>query len=309
MTAIVGCDVSKEWIDVHVLDPESNRRVRNAPGAIDKLVQSLPAGSRIGMEATGTMHELMAARLVAAGHVVYVINPRWIHAYAKALGQRGKTDRQDAALIARFVAAEHRELHEYVPPSPEQAELQMLLRRRIELVKLKTATRQSLGVLAKPVVTQFNKLLREIERRIETLITENPQQAALSTRLRTIPGVGPVVVAHLVQVLTRFPFGSAEAFVAHTGTDPRPNDSGTKQGRRRLTHHGDRSLRHMLFLAALAAVKVPVWRVIYEAQRRKGLPSTGAIIVLARKIARIAFHIYKTGDIYDPTRIGVPNPA
>jgi transposase len=309
METFVGCDVSKDWIDVQVLYPALRRRVQNMPGALQRLARELPPGSRVGMEATGTMHELLARELVAAGHTVYVLNPRWVRAYARSLGLRGKTDRADALLIARYLAAEARHLHPYCPPSPEQAELRTLLLRRLELVKLKTALRQSLGTEARALLKQFNALRREVERRIGALIAANPEWHRLAQRLRTIPGVGPIVVAHLVQVLTRFPFGAAEAFVAHTGTDPRPEDSGTRKGRRRLTHHGDRALRHVLFLAALAACKLPAWHALYEAQRRKGLPSTAALIVLARKIARIAFHLFKTGESYDPTRLSAPQAA
>jgi transposase len=308
---VIGCDISKARVDVQLLEAAASRRLQlaNAEGAIARWVGELPARCSVGMEATGTMHELLAAKLVQAGHTVYVLNPRWVHAYARALGLRGKTDSADATLIARYIAAESKTLHPYCPPGPEQAELRRLLLRRLELVKLKTATRQSLGSAARAVLAEFNALLREIELRIHALIAADAQWCALARRLRSIPGIGPVVVAHLVQVLTRIPFSGVEAFVAHTGTDPRPNDSGQKQGRRRLTHHGDRALRHMLFMAALAACKLPEWHALYDMQRAKGLPSTAALIVIARKLARIAFSVFKSGIPYDATRIARPQLA
>jgi transposase len=311
METVIGCDVSKQHIDVQLLGAAASRRAQivNREGPIRRWVAQLPAGCCVGMEATGTLHELLARVLVEAGHTVHVLNPRWVWSYRRGLGLRGKTDRVDAAVIARYVSAEAKNLHPYHPPSPEQAELRRLLLRRQELTKLMTATRQSLGAQASRVLEQFKLLLRELERRIATLVAANPDWRALDERLRSIPGVGPIVGAHLVQVLTRIAFGNTEAFVAHSGTDPRPNDSGTKQGRRRLTHHGDVSLRHMLFLAALAASKRPEWRALYEHYRAKGLPSTAALIVLARKIARIAFHLFKTGETYNPTRLGGAQPA
>jgi transposase len=303
---VIGCDVSKDWIDVQMLGAPLQRRaqIANREGAIRRWVAQLPAGCRVGMEATGTLHELLARALVEAGHTVYVLNPRWVYAYRRALGLRGKTDAGDALVIARYIEAEAKHLHPYQVPSLEQAELRRLLARRLELKKLMSATRQSLGAQARPVLEQFAVLLRELEGRIAALIAANPEWRALAQRLRSIPGVGPIVVAHLVQVLTRIGFGNAQAFIAHTGTDPRPNDSGQKQGRRRLTHHGDVGLRHMLFLAAMAASKLPVWRALYEHHRAKGLASTAVFVVLARKLARIAFHVFKTGETYDPTRLG-----
>ena len=298
MGIVVGCDVSRDWVDVHTQDREA--RIANNAASIGAWAKQLPPGCRVGMEATGTMHELLALKLVEREHIVYVLNPRWVHQYAKGLGLRGKTDRGDAAVIARFVAAEWSHLKQYEPPSAMQRELRALLLRRAELVKLKTATRMSLGAEAAELLAAFDKVLERIQVRIAQLIAGVAEWRELASRLRTEPGVGPVVAAHLVQVLTRFPFTTADAFIAHTGLDPRPNDSGQKRGRRRLTHHGDATLRTMLFMAAISACKVPAWRALYESGKQKGLPSTACYVIVARKLARIAFSLFKSGQNYDP---------
>lgn len=305
----VGCDVSMRWIDLQVLAPSRCWRVANKAKNLERLARELPPGSFVGMEATGTMHELLADTLCAAGHTVYVINPRWIHRYAGGIGARGKTDRGDAMVIARFVHAERATLHAYRPPTPAQRELRVLLHRRAELKKLQTATEQSMGSEASEVVKSFDKLIKQLERRIAALLKADSQWKEWAARLRAIPGVGPLVVAHLVETLARRPFEAVNAFIAHTGTDPRPNDSGGKKGRRRLTHHGDALLRGMLFMAAMAAIKVPQWRAIYQQHRRKGLPSTAALVIVGRKIARIAFSLFKSGGRYDPQRLDPAMPT
>lgn len=305
MGTVLGCDVSKQWIDVQGLDSEAPLRLENAKRAIVRWAKGLPAGSVIGMEATGQLHEVLAETLYELGHTVFVINPRWIHRYAGGVGQRGKSDRLDAQLIARFVNAEGHHLHAYRPPTAQEAQLRHLLLRRLQVVKLKIAARQSLGDQAGAVLKELRRLLAELDRQIAQLIAGNPQWKAAAIRLQTIPGVGPLVAAHLVQVLMRFPFRGADAFVAHTGTDPRPNDSGQRRGRRRLTHHGDAALRKMLYMAALATRSKAEWRELYQAQRAKGLAPTAALIVIARKLARIAFHIFKTNETYDAQHLGL----
>jgi transposase len=305
---IVGCDVSKLWVDVCVADDCGRKatRVRNDPEILKSWAQSLPKVCLAGMESTGSYHLSLARALIDAGHTVYVINPRWVHAYAQSTGQRGKTDRSDAALIARYVQSEAPHLHAFEYPSEEQVRLRYLLLRRQELVKLRSATRQSFGEEAVDVVAQFNRLLRRVEREIHQLIQTHMVWREHARRLRQIPGVGPMVAAHLVQVLTRIPFAGADAFIAHTGTDPRANDSGQKRGRRRLSHHGDSSLRHMLFMAAMAAIKQSEWRNLYERYRNRGLPSTGALIACARKLARIAWRMFKHPESYDPSKVAGP---
>lgn len=304
MEMAIGCDVSKACIDVVMLGAVERRlQVRNERRSIELFAGSLPAGCRVGMEATGTFHEALADALAAAGHQVFVINPRWIHAYARSLGMRGKSDRCDAKVIARYVAAEHAHLHSYRSPSREQRELRALLQRRLTLAKLQAATRQSLGIEAGAILEQFRHLLKDLERRIRELVQANAEWRALAKRLRQLPGVGPLTAAQLIVALTHFPFTSVDSFIAHTGTDPRPNDSGQKHGRRRLTHHGNAPLRSLLFMAAMSASRNPQWRTFYQAQRNKGLPSTAALVVVARKLARIAFSIFKSGQDYDPRRL------
>ncbi len=307
MGDIVGCDISKGWVDIDWITGDEHRtmRIANREASIQRFATQLPPGSTIGMEATAQMHELLADTLVALGHRVFVVNPRWIHNYGKSVGLRGKTDRSDAALIARFVAAEGSSLRPYVPPTPQQRELRSLLLRRLQAVKLRTATRQSFGTQATDLVAHFNIIIADLERRIRAILASRPDWLALAQRLATQPGIGRIVAAHLVQVLERFPFSNADAFVAHLGLDPRPNDSGRRRGRRRLSHHGDASLRTMLFLAAMTACRQPEWRSLYELQRSKGLPSTAALIVVARKLARTAFALFRSGRDYDASCLGV----
>lgn len=304
METAFGCDVGKARIDVATIGGDDRQlQVVNESRAIAAFVDSIPPGSRVGMESTGSFHEPLADALVAAGHVVYVINPRWIRAYARGLGMRGKSDRTDARVIARYVANEHDGLHPYETPSPAQRALRELIKRRQVLARLAAATRQSLGDDAASLLEEFKLLLRQLERRIRELIKADPAWKSLSGRLQRMPGVGPLTAAQLVATFTRIPFTHVDAFIAHTGTDPRANDSGQKRGRRRLTHHGSADLRTLLYMAAMAASRNSLWKPYYQAQRAKGLSSTAAYVIVARKIARIAYSLFKTGQDYDANRL------
>ena len=304
MENVVGCDVSKLWIDVHTA--ERAFRIDNNAAATARLARELPVASWIGMEATGELHVVLADALAKRGHVVFVINPRWIYNYAKSLGMRGKTDRTDAALIARFVAAEGQGLHRYVPPSEQSRQLRKLLLQRRKLVELKVATRQSLGKTGASIVQQFDRAIERAEQAIQQLVQHSPDWSAIYKRLLGQPGVGPILGSHLLEVLTRIPFPNQNAFIAHTGLDPRARDSGQKRGRRYLAGHGDAALRSTLYIAAMSACRRGPWRPFYQAQLQKGLAPTAAIIVLARKLARVAFGLFKSGNDFDLSRIPAP---
>jgi transposase len=58
------------------------------------------------LEATGEYGAALALVLYEAGHLVSIVNPARIAAYAKSRLARTKTDKTDAALIAHFCARE-----------------------------------------------------------------------------------------------------------------------------------------------------------------------------------------------------------
>ena len=66
---------------------------------------------------------------------------------------------------------------------------------------------------------------------------------------------------------------------------------------------GSSELRRLLYLAALSAIKTKTWRPIYEHYRAKGLSSTAALVILARRLARIAWSMYTYKTEFDPGRI------
>jgi transposase len=83
----------------------------------------------------------------------------------------------------------------------------------------------------------------------------SPDRKQNFTRVCTITGVGPIVGTALVNTLERVPLKSADAFVAFTGLDPLPDDSGQHRGKRRLSKRGPAELRRLLYLAALSTIK------------------------------------------------------
>jgi transposase len=306
----VGVDVAKHDAVVAYADGSCRPMpVRNCRSCLSAWLKTLPPGSRIAVEATGGYHVLLADLAHALGFTVYVLNPKDVWYYAKGLGRRGKTDRVDAEVIARYLAKEHGELHPYVPPTPQQRQLDQILRRRARLVSLQTALRASAADLpiarteVDAVLDRMDRLIAKLDEHRDQLISACPLQQAAYRRLQTILSVGPVVGAGLVQVLMRIRFRSADAFVAYTGLDPRPCDSGQKIGRRRLSKRGPSELRRLLFVAAMAAVKTKLWQPLYQRHRAAGLSSTAALVVIARKIARVAWSVHHHQRDFNPALI------
>jgi transposase len=306
----IGADVAKDEIVVACSRGSfPARTLANRRTALLAFLKGLPAGSRIGMESTGTYHELFANLAHQLGFIVIVLNPKDARHYAKAVGQRGKTDRVDAELIARMIAHEHTKLHAWVPPTPEQREMARLIKRRAKLSSLRQALGMSLKGLdgfatdLKSLRARFDQVIARIDERVKALVEASPDRQQHVTQLRTIDGVGQVVSAALVNTLERAPLKSADAFVAFTGLDPRPDDSGQHRGKRRLSKRGPSELRRLLYVAAMSAKKTKTWKPLFEHYRARGLSSTAALVILARRIARTAWSIYTYKTEFDPARL------
>ena len=309
----IGVDVAKD--EIVVACSESSfpvRQIANQRVALLAFLKNLPTGSRIGVESTGSYHELFAEAAHQLGFAVFLLNPKDTRHYAKAVGLRGKTDRVDAELIARMIAHEHTKLHAWVPPTPQQREMDRLIKRRATLVALREAVEMSLHELdgfavdLKALRTRFNQLIARLDLRVKALVEADPERKQNFARLCTISGVGPVIGTALVNTLERVPLKSADAFVAFTGLDPRADDSGRHRGKRRLSKRGPAELRRLLYMAAMSAINTKTWRPLYEHYRAKGLSSTATLVILARRIARTAWSIYTHKTEFDPGRLVKP---
>lgn len=307
----VGADVGKDEIAFASADGRFQRRkVPNQRAELKAFLKQMPADSRIGMESTGSYHELLAEMAHKAGFVVFVLNPKDVRHYAKGVGLRGKTDRVDGDLIARMIDREHEKLHPWIPPTPEQHQIDRLLKRRAKVSRIQVALNQSLKGLSgfgsdlKTVNERLDRLVKGIDAKVKTLIEADSDRKQQYTRLRKIAGLsGAVVRSSVLNTLERVPLRSADAFVAFTGLDPRPDESGHHIGRRRLSKRGPSELRRLLYLAAMAAAKTKLWKPIYEHYRSTGLSTTAALVVIARRIARTAWSVYTHKTDFDPKRV------
>lgn len=307
--SFVGVDVSKATLDIALADHAGNLQIDNASTAIRRWLKQLPAGCYLGVESTGSYHQTVTRLAIAAGHRVYLLNTRDLSHYARALGRRAKTDRLDAQLIARYLSREHEHLHPYRLPTQLQAELQALTQRRHTAVVTQTMLRQSFSTLTiQPralihTLRSLDKLIAELDHRLQTLTDQDPHLAPIAKNLDTMVGFGPLLSTTMANAITRHPFKHADAFIAFIGYDPRVRDSGQLRGRRFLSKRGPAELRRLLYVAAMSASKTKLWRPFYQRYRARGLSSTATLVILARKLARIAFSIVKHGTVFNPNLI------
>lgn len=294
MSQFIGIDVSKDWLDVHVLDGFTDR-CENTPAGLRGLVERLSelVAERIVLEATGGYERLAAAELAAAGLPVVVVNPRQVRDFAKAVGKLAKTDRIDAEVLARFAQAVHPELRPLLDES--QQKLREILARRSQLMDMRTMESNRLKQThtkriradVETVVAFLNQRLEAIDKDLDQLIQDSPAWQEKTDLLKSVPGIGDQTARTLVAELTELGSSSRQQIAALVGVAPMNRDSGLQRGRR-TTIGGRATVRKALYMATLVATRYnPVIRAHYQKLLGTGKQKKVALVACMRKMLTI----------------------
>ena len=177
MTAIIprtlGIDISKDRLDVHLLPEGTERQYANDASGLRELIRWLEplAPARIVYEATGAYHRLLERMLGAKGLPLVKMNPQHTRAFAKAAGRLSKTDRIDAAMLARFGALMTPQIRPIRTDTLDT--LCELVAARRALIKDRTATLNRQKSLTIPLLKhQAEQRLKQIAAQIAAINTE-----------------------------------------------------------------------------------------------------------------------------------------
>lgn len=295
MEKIVGIDVSKDWLDIHVLVSGEAFRVGNDDAGIGELIRKLGQDKPdvVALEATGGMEMACVAALSVALLPTIIVNPAQVRSFAGALGKRAKTDLIDAAVIAAFVKATQPEIRP-LPDAATQA-LSDLVGRRRQIIQMLVAERNRLRtILSKPAEKSIKRIVAALERELESLdadmdgqIRKSPLWRVREALLTSVPGVGPVVARTLIAEMPELGSLDRRQIASLAGLAPWTRQSGKWKGKSFIG--GGRSrLRAVLFMAALVATKHnPTLKAFRDRLVESGKPKIVAIVATMRKLLTI----------------------
>jgi transposase len=289
---IVGIDVSKDRLDV-ALRPSGEAFVVERNGAgLELLAARLGALSPhiVALEATGGFETVAAAALASAGLPVVIVNPAQVRNFAKALGQRAKTDPIDAAVIAHFAEATKPEPR----PLPDEATrfLADLIGRRRQIIEMIGAERQREKRVTLPRLRKsIARLLKALEKELASLdadiddtVRGSPAWREKEDLLASVPGIGPVIARTLMAELPELGQLGRKQIAALAGLAPFTRQSGQWRGKSFIAG-GRASVRAALFMGALVAKKHnPVLKAFFDRLVAIGKPKMVALIAVARKL-------------------------
>lgn len=291
----VGIDVSKDRLDVAVRPSGELFAVERNAAGLEGLVVRLRELSvhLVALEATGGFETIAAAALAAAGLPVVVVNPAQIRAFAKAVGQRAKTDPIDAAVIARFAEATRPEPR----PLPDEATrlLADLVARRRQIVEMIGAERQrEKRVMIPRLRKSIARLLKALEKELASLdadiddaVRGSPAWRDKEDLLASVPGVGPTIARTLIAELPELGQLGRKQIAALAGLAPFTRQSGQWRGRS-FIGGGRTAVRTVLFMGAMVAKRHnPVLKAFFDRLVAAGKPKMIALIAVARKLLTI----------------------
>jgi transposase len=327
----IGLDLAKNVFQVHGIDADgrvqARRRLRR--GDVLKFFKAVPP-CLVGIEACATAHH-WGREISALGHTVKLMPPAYVKPYVK----RGKTDAADAEAICeavtrptmRFVA---------IKSMDQQAALMLhktrdlLVRQRTMLINGLRSHPAEFGIIAAKgpggvkaavaalheeqeslpgaarlalhgIVDQLRHLATAIEK-LEAEIIAWHRTSAVSRRLATIPGIGPITASAIAAAVPDGSlFRSGRQFAAWLGLTPKAHSSGGKERQGGISKQGDGYIRRLLVVGATAVMRLArqdnasrTWAAKLLERKSAKL----AAVALANKTARIAWVVITRGETY-----------
>jgi transposase len=186
----IGVDISKDFLGVHRLPDGQSRRFDNNTTGHKMLIRWLSETpiARIVYEPTGPYHRSFEQTLANADLPLAKVNARQARRFAEATGKLAKTDRADAAMLARMGVALT------IAPRPASSEMLSELKElnlaRQALIKDRTAAKNRSKILSLRLLKrqnaqrckQIEAQIAAIEEEIKARIAEDEQLAERLSR-------------------------------------------------------------------------------------------------------------------------------
>ncbi len=206
MNDTIGIDISKDKLDAYWLSNREHRQFCNDKAGVRALaLWALEAGiTQVIFESTGVYHRLVETSLSQHGVSFARVNPRQARRFCEGAGQLAKTDRVDAAMLAKMGAL--LELKSDQPRSETLHDLKQLATARQGLLKDRTAAKARLAAVTHRLLSQqIKRRLKQIERdlskvaeTIDAIVAADKDLRARADILTSIPGIAKVTACAIL---------------------------------------------------------------------------------------------------------------
>lgn len=323
-TFFVGIDISKDWLDVALVDGASMCvidafREDNTIEGIGKILRKCARKSQDNklwfcFEHTGN-YGLLLAQLLENGGFAYSAVPAL--EIKQSIGMtRGKNDRVDAERIAFYAAANAYKLKETKLPGKQLLRVKHLLTHRSQLVKISQQlqnSRKSTIIAGKSVdlkdlieslevkICEIKAEINLIEEKIKAEIAADDKLQENFKKITTVKGVGLMIAATMIVCTNNFTaFEDPRKFNCFAGLAPFSYSSGSSiQGKTRTSSLRNKNMKKLLFNGANTAVMYDhELSNYYKRKKSEGKHHMVVINAVACKIVYRIFAVLKREEPY-----------
>jgi transposase len=333
----VGIDYHKAYSAVATMNERGQllneaRIPGNSPVAFAQYFHSLDGPAKVVLEGCrnwGALYDLLHE--IEPIQEVQLANSYKVRVIAEA---QVKTDKIDARALANLLRGDLiPRLH---VPSPQNRKRKDVLRQRVFWIRQRTMIRNRVHILvdrqrglsvpavrdlfgkrgsdwlkqlqlAEPdatllrqdlaVMERLNEQLKELDRRVESENRNDPT----ATLLQSLPGVGPFFAAVLASEIDEAGrFHTPTKLCAYAGLAPTTSASGGKCYQGRLFTQCNRWLRWAFIEAGWVAIQCSSYfGGLYHFHKNRGKKSNQAIVIVARRLCEIAWHLLRENRAYE----------
>lgn len=304
----VGIDISKAILDVFAYPAGCERQFTNTTKGHKELIAWLAQWpiERIAYEATGAYHRQLEQALTDLPCVK--LNPARARRFAQAAGTLAKTDKIDAAVLARMATT----LQPPIRPAttPQQAKLAELISARDSLIRDKIAIQNQAKNLTVPLLKrqykhrldQIDRHIGQVDAEIATSIAADPALTRRHQIISSIAGVGACTADQLVATMPELGELEPKQAASLAGLAPVARQSGQWKGRS-FIQGGRANVRRALYMPALVAARYnPDLKAKYKSLIDSGKPPKVAVVALMRKLIVMANALIKADRLWVPDR-------
>lgn len=324
-TSFAGIDISKKDYDVALLNQQGvvigSRKFTNKRSGFNVMMKWLKSISLAGeplfcLEHSG-IYCLGICTFFEELGLKYSLQPGL--QIKRSMGiRRGKNDKTDALMIAKYAYLNRNEIECYQLPSKTILQLKQLVAYRERLVKTKVALKNASKELmaytdrelheyvcadSKEHISRINKSILEIDKTLKQLIALDPTLNDLFNLIVSVKGVGLQIAVNMIIVTHGFTkFKNWRKFSCYCGLAPFEYKSGTSiRGKTKTSYLGNRKMKAIIGNGIASAIQHdPEMTSYYNRKISEGKHKMVVMNAIKNKLISRVFAVVKRKTPYVP---------
>jgi transposase len=316
----VGIDISKERIDIQLLNSKLDSNFSNSPSGfrmmksfIEKHVDS-DTELLFCFEHTGLYAVPLQVYLEKENQAYHMVSGLQVR---RSLGiQRGKNDQVDARRLAEYIYRHQDEIKPQKLQSPHLIRLKYLLSMRSRLVRqragymatvkdykkcLAIANTDILIHVQQAMIKALDKQIILVEKEIRGIIASETKIQTLFNLATSVKGIGLITATYMIVLTNCFTeFKTWRKFACYAGSAPFEHRSGSSvRGKTRISQYANQQMKAILTNAVKSAVQYsPEIRQYYQKKLKEGKHKKIVVNIIRNKLISRVFAIVKRGTPY-----------